>query len=253
MNSVDTTLPHKTLLSEWEMKTHAQGALRVLGLPFGVTDRAMELLVWAHGVQGGTVEFLVARQDEVQASANERIAVVDEDNTSAELDANGQTIFAVGPAVIDLACAMSTAAGKGCVTAANVLGTEFSAELAHRGASRGVHCLVTTSEGGWLGTPDGQLRSVPNTSPELTVTCGETTHHAAGGRVVDVADRLASAQSEGYPTDPEAATAFLALGHKLWLPSSERSRAQGSGGDKSLENTALEDTALENTALGDTV
>jgi hypothetical protein len=219
------------MLSDWEMKTHGQGALRVLGVPFGVSERAMELFVWAHAVQRGVVEYLVAHQADIRSTADAAISVLHEEGQVAELDANGQTIFTVGPAAIDLCCALTDAHESSSVSVANVRGLQFAAELASRAADNGLTCTVTGPLGSWHAGPGAGLTSIDVRSENLVVTCARNPL-AAGGEPIDVVHLRATAQREGYPTENGAGQTFLDLAHRLWLPSSERSRAQGSEGDK---------------------
>ncbi|MFT7474234.1 MAG: hypothetical protein ACI81L_001159 [Verrucomicrobiales bacterium] len=219
------------MLSEWEMKTHGQGALRVLGVPFGVSERAMELFVWAHAVQRGAVEYLVASQVDIRATAGAEISVLHEEGSIAQLDANGQTIFTVGPAAIDLCCALTDTHASSSVSVTNVSGLQFAAELASRGADKGLACTVTGPLGSWCAGPVVGLTRIDASSDDLVITCA-LDPLLAGGEPIDVSRVRATAQREGYPTESGAGQTFLDLAHQLWLPTSERSRAQGSEGDK---------------------
>jgi hypothetical protein len=219
------------MLSEWEMKTHGQGALRVLGVPFGASERAMELLVWAHGVQRGVVEYLMAAHADIRSTSGTKISVLQEEGPVAALDANGQSIFTAGPGAIDLCCALAIGHGTSSVTVANARGVQFAAELANRAAGHGLTCTVTGSRGSWHADPSAGLMSIEALSDDLVVRCTRESS-TVDGDPIDVAHHRATAQREGYPTDSVAGQAFLDLGHQLWLPTSERSRAQGSEGDK---------------------
>ena len=228
------------MLSAWEMRTHGQAALRVLGVPFGASERAVEMVVWAHAVQSGAVEFLIDQQEQIRESAGRSFDVLHEDDCVADLDANGQSVFTAGPAAIDLATALASRHGTSLVTVSNVSGTAFAAGLAHLGMTRGFGCKVTGPEGGWLAHPLSGLVEIAQTNPTLNIHCSRQAEsiddEMAGSERIEVDTLLSRAEREGYRTDASAGEVFLDLGHRLWLPTSEHSRAQGSGGDKSLSD-----------------
>ena len=229
------------MLSAWEMRTHGQAALRVLGVPFGASERAVEMVVWAHAVQAGAVEFLIDQQEQIRERAGRSFDVLHEDDCVADLDGNGQTIFTAGPAAIDLATALASRHGTSVVTVSNVFGGAFSAGLAHRGMTRGFGCKVTGPEGGWFAHPSSGLTEIAQTNTTLNIHCSRQAEsiddEMASGERIEVDTLLSLAERDGYRTDVSAGEAFLDLGHRLWLPTSERSRAQGSGGDKSLSDS----------------
>lgn len=220
-----------TMLSLWEMRTHGQAALRVLGVPFGASERAMELLVWSHAVDGGAVEFLVEHEDRIRAGADAVLTVVEESSRSIVLDAHGQSLLTAGAAAVDLAVAFAVSEGSGSVVVGNAFGDRFAPALAWWGATRDVVTRVTTATGGWWADGDG-LHPCDERSSGLEVVAGDSSR-GPEGPVIEVAERLAAAQRHGHPTEPAAAQRFLELGHRLWLPTSARSRAQGSEGDQS--------------------
>ncbi len=216
-----------TMLSAWEMRTHGQAALRVVGVPFGGSERAMQMLVWSHAVQGGAVEFLIEHTDRLAPTV--ALNVVVESSTEITLDANGQSLLTAGPAAIDLAVAMAVSEGSGTVVVQGTFGYRFGAEMAWRGAANGTPTEVTTPEATWRAT-GRELLIANGHGSDLTIRCGPAVTHF--GEPVDVANRLAAAERRGYRTETNAAARFLELGHRLWLPSSARSRAQGSEGDQ---------------------
>jgi len=221
-----------TMLSLWEMRTHGQAALRVLGISFGASERATDLLVWSHAVDGGAVEFLVEHEDRIRSSADAPLTVVEESPRSVALDAHDQSLLTVGPAAIDLAVALAASEGSGSVVVRNSFGDRFAPALAWWGATRDVVTRVTTATGGWRADRDA-LRPCDDRSTDLVVEAAGSGQGGGEGPVIEVAARLAAAQRHGHPTEAAAAERFLELGHRLWLPTSARSRTQGSEGDQS--------------------
>ncbi len=216
-----------TMLSAWEMRTHGQAALRVVGVPFGGSERAMQMLVWSHAVQGGAVDFLIENTDRLAPTT--ALDVIVESSTDITLNANGQSLLTAGPAAIDLAIAMSVSEGSGAVVVRDTFGYRFGAEMAWRGAAHGTPTEVITPEATWQAA-EHELLIADGNGADLTVRCGPT--FTRSGEPVDVAGQLTAADRCGYPTEAAMATRFLELGHQLWLPSSARSRAQGSEGDQ---------------------
>ena len=77
------------------------------------------------------------------------------------------------------------------------------------------------------------LFEIAEKSEDLRLICSLTNiRNCCDIRSLPVQEMLEMAISEGYETESSSAHAFLKLSRELWLPSTERSRAQGSEGDK---------------------
>ena len=66
---------------------HGAGALRVMGIPFGVTDSAARVLWWNQAMDIPAIEWLVANEEAVRASATSTLGNIDNADQSITVDA----------------------------------------------------------------------------------------------------------------------------------------------------------------------
>ena len=199
--SVSTTIR----LSEWEVRVHGAGALRVMGIPFGVTDSATRVLWWNQAMNVPAIEWLVANEEAVRASATSTLGVIDNADQSITVDAGGQSVVTAGIAAFDVACAEAKTGVPCTVHLVNTTAVELANYFLALGRQRGISATVHTEP--------------------ATVT-----FHVGGNVEVgpDDSASLEDALRRGVEVEAEAAVEFLDRGHQLWVPTSERSRSQGS-------------------------
>ena len=194
-----------TRLTEWEVRIHGAGALRVMGVPFGVTDSAARVLWWNQAMNVPAIEWLMANEETVRASATSPLRITGNTAQSITVDANGQSVITAGIAAFDVACAEVQAAVPLTVRLVNTVGVEMADYFVALGRARKIDTAVRTE------------------ATAVTFTVGG---EVGGGRA-DIF-LLEDALCRGVAVEAQAAIEFLNRGHQLWVPSSERSRAQGS-------------------------
>lgn len=194
-----------TRLTEWEVRIHGAGALRVMGIPFGVTDSAARVLWWNQAMNVPAIEWLMANEETVRASATSPLRITDNAAQSITVDANGQSVITAGIAAFDVACAEVQGAVPLTVRLVNTVGVEMADYFVALGRQRKIDTAVRTEPTAVTFTVGGEV----------------------GGGRADIF-LLEDALCRGVAVEAQAAIEFLNRGHQLWVPSSERSRAQGS-------------------------
>ena len=76
-----------------------------MGIPFGVTDSAARVLWWNQAMAIPAIEWLVANEEAVRASATSTLGIIDNADQSITVDAGGQSVVTAGFAAFDVACA----------------------------------------------------------------------------------------------------------------------------------------------------
>ncbi len=192
-------------LSEWEVRVHGANALRVMGIPFGVTDSAARVLWWNQAMDVPAIEWLVANEEAVRASATSTLGIIDNADQSITVDAGGQSVVTAGIAAFDLACADAKPGEPSTVQLVNTKAVELANYFLALARQREISATVHTEP--------------------ATVT-----FHVGGNVEVEPDDSasLQDALRRGVEVEAEAAVEFLDRGHQLWVPTSERSRSQGS-------------------------
>jgi len=120
---VSELVPTSTRLSEWEVRIHGAGALRVMGVPFGVTDSATRVLWWNQAMNVPAIEWLMANEESVRASATSPLRIADTAEHSITVDANGQSVLTAGITAFDVACAEARAGVPLTVRLVNTMAT----------------------------------------------------------------------------------------------------------------------------------
>ena len=198
-------VPTSTRLSEWEVRIHGAGALRVMGVPFGVTDSATRVLWWNQAMNVPAIEWLMANEESVRASAASPLRIADTAEHSITVDANGQSVLTAGITAFDVACAEARAGVPLTVRLVNTMATEMAGYFVEVGRQRNVNTTIRTEP--------------------TAVT------FIVGGDALDERNSLSlleDALCRGVVVEARAASEFLNRGHQLWVPSSEHSRSQGS-------------------------
>ncbi len=197
--------PATIRLSEWEVRVHGAGALRVMGVPFGVTDSATRVLWWNQAMNVPAIEWLIANEELVRASATSTLRITDNADRSITVDAGGQSLVTAGIAAFDVACAEAKTGVSSTVRLVNTAAVELASYFVSLGRQREITATVQTEQTTVIFRVGGN-----------------------SGGVLDDSAALEDALRRGVTVEAEAAAEFLERGHQLWVPTSERSRSQGS-------------------------
>ena len=225
------TFTEKIKLSHWEMTNCGEAVFRVLGLPSGIAERATDLLSFAQAIQTEAVEFLMAKK--ITFESKRITEIRKQQKNFVKIVALNHSLFQVGPLSVDLACGLAAQYGKSEIQISNINSTRFASGLAWQALKRGFNVVVIGPNGSWRGEKEGCLAEISEKSDDLRIVCSlNDFHNCCDIRTIPVQKMLEIAISEGYETESSSAQAFLALSRELWLRSTERSRAQGSEGDK---------------------
>ena len=194
-----------TRLSEWEVRVHGSGALRVMGVPFGLAESAARVLWWNQAMQVPAIEWLMANEEAVRLATASTLRLVDNADQSITVDAGGQSILTAGFAAFDVACAEGRTGLPSTVHLVNTTGVELANYFPALGRQREINSAVRTEP--------------------ATVTFRVGGDSASS---TEEAAFLEDAFRRGVEVESTAAAKFLDRGHQLWVPTSERSRSQGS-------------------------
>lgn len=208
-------------------------ALRGLGLPFGVAERAVPLLAWTEAATGGGMRSLRLGEDDIVASfAAPRLQQAD----AGRLLGHGRHLLEIGPPAVDLATVAARKSGQARLTLACCIGMTFVPALAGMLAHRGLAGRMTFNDErvqsldfqpGFVGAPiAGDAACSPG---DLVIDCRVGPH----GAVPDgenLAARVDAAWAAGVPTTEDDLRYLYQLEMRTWAPTSERSRSQAGYG-----------------------
>jgi hypothetical protein len=137
------TAPPTTLVSMSEIMRVGPWALRALGYPFGVAERATPLLAWTEAAVGSGLALLRIGETALRASV-ERPPAVQTRKAAGErvLNASGRSLFELGPPAIDLLTADLRLHGAACLTLRGAIGATLIPSLTNLMARRGHGALV---------------------------------------------------------------------------------------------------------------
>ncbi len=152
MTKVAVSLAEITRVGPW--------ALRALGYPFGVADRATRLLVWTEAVHGLGLKLLRLGEQQIMQSA---ALQAPRRTTTAEgqriIDAAGKCLFEVGPPAVDLATCDCRETGVGHVAVTGAVGICLVGALCDLVMRRNLGVVVTFASGSNEIAPDVLSRS----------------------------------------------------------------------------------------------
>jgi hypothetical protein len=247
-----------------EIRRVAAWALRGLGMPFGVADRAAPLVTWAEAVEGEALRALRLATpwlDGPKPATWHR----QESAASWTFDATGRSLLELGPVAVDLLTLAARTGHVGQVDLRNVVDPVFLSGVARLAAKRGVGLVAVSPDIDLTlcGTPVASLWAFPGPQGPMfnelalrsalaqdlgiedrlarpasggrgggTITIlsyrpDET--RAAGESVAprfDAEARFAWAQAHGAPVAREDIAHLYGLEMRTWAPTSERSRTQ---------------------------
>lgn len=184
---------------------HGAGALRVMGVPFGMTDSATRLIWWNQAMNVCAIEWLMANEEIVRNSATSPLGITDNSDRSMTVDAGGQPLITAGIAAFDVACAEARVGSPATVHLVNTVAVEMANYFLSLGRQREINTTIR-------------------------VETETVTFHVGGQVARDPNDEamLEDALKRGVVVETSAATKFLDRGRQIWVRTSERSRAQGS-------------------------
>ena len=188
-----------------------------MGVPFGVAESAVRVLWWNQAMQVPAIEWLMANEEAVRLATASTLRLVDNADQSITVDAGGQSTMTAGVAAFDVACAEARNGQPSTVHLVNTTGVELANYFPALGHQREINSTV---------------RIEPAT---VTFNVGGE----SASRTEDAAF-LEDALRRGVAVKAVAAARFLDRGHQLWVPTSERSRAQGSSITDLLPQHAME-------------
>lgn len=135
-------------------------ALRGLGYPFGVAERAIRILAWAEAVHGGTLRSLHEAQSAIaETTTPAPLARRREGRAAWRIDGRGKHLMEVGPPAIDLLTSDAREHGFSHVTMTQTIGGGLVAALADLAARRGLACIAVFRAAEDDVLPDGVARS----------------------------------------------------------------------------------------------
>ena len=238
-------------------------ALRALGYPYGIAERACFMLAWTEAVHGNALTLL--REGETRIVAGAALPAphwTRGDDGARRADAGGKCLFECGPPALDLATADARLHGTGRAVLRGVIGTRLAASLAAMAGRRGLACALVHVPGpdeiapvpaaGWICVlpaeqgPAFLTGSLDAALPPILHEAGKDigTAHAGGhggflgitaltcppmqapAGATDWPGRVALAYRTGTSADPQDYQHLYELEMRTWAPSSERSRAQ---------------------------
>jgi hypothetical protein len=245
-------------------------ALRALGYPYGIAERAAPLLAWTEAVQGHGLTMLRLGEAAIIAGAAGPQPSWHRDAQGARhAEAHGKCLFECGPPALDLATADArTGGGVGRAVLRGAIGTRLAGALGAVAARRDLAAVLVHAPGaaeiapvpaaGWicaLPTPEGPTfltgdldRSLPAVLPAPLAAVDTAEARTAGDAgyfaisvlpcppmapppgATDWPQRLALAYRAGTQADPADYETLYALETRTWAPTSERSRAQAGYG-----------------------
>lgn len=242
-----------TRVSMSEILRVSPWALRALGYPFGVAERAARLLAWTEAATG---EGLALLRDGVASRKTSTPLHREGGNGEARrIEAAGRSLFEVGPSAIDLMTADLRLQGAASLALLDATGPALIPALTEIAGRRRLN-LVILGRAGWDGvtvTPTGAcfVRGGLDDLERLpwsTEARGAIDRHARaaldraegylgfvgfsapplfeGAEVVDYASRLHRAYREGLDVETDDLEHLYALERITWAPTSERSRGQ---------------------------
>lgn len=256
MNRVSVALSETVREGTW--------ALRALGYPYGVAERAVFMLAWTEAVHGEALALMREGETAMREGAARPVPIWRRDaDGRRHADAGGKCLFECGPPALDLATADAGAKGLGVAVLHNVIGTRLASAIAAMAARRGLACLLVHRAGrGEVGPvlPDAWVATVPTADGPayLTGAIGSALPAClpAALRAIEIAapagslllavmpaapvamppgatdwpERLTAAYRCGTSVDPQDYRHLYALEMQTWAPTSERSRAQAGYG-----------------------
>ncbi len=138
----------RTVISMSEIMRVGPWALRALGYPFGVAERATRLLAWTEAATGGGLALLRVGGGRILASTQApalRRSV--EPGFGRRLDAGGRCLFEIGPPAIDLVCADFRRLGGASLALHDFFGAALVPALAEIAAKRGESIVIVHRAG----------------------------------------------------------------------------------------------------------
>lgn len=137
-----------TLISMAEIRREAPWALRALGYPFGVADRATPLVQWAEAVHGGALAWMRAGESEIIRSAALPAAKRARDPDGGwRIEAGGKCLVEAGPPAADLATCDVRMQGSAHVMLTGVAGLHFAGAICALIVARGHGAVCAYASG----------------------------------------------------------------------------------------------------------
>ncbi len=203
-------------------------ALRGLGYPFGVAERAVPLLAWTEAATGGAMRGIrLAEHDIVASYAAPRL----EWRGPQRLDAHGRHLLEIGPPAIDCITVEARKTGRASLTLSDCIGLAFAPALAAMLAHRRLAGRMTSDAGtvdfrpGFIGlSAPGGTDANPGA---IVIDCRPNAPATSGENLLD---KVAAAWRDGVPTTEEDLRYLYQLEVRTWAPTSERSRSQAGYG-----------------------
>ena len=123
-------------------------ALRALGYPYGVAERAAGMLVWTEAVQGNALTLLRTGEAAIMAGAARPTPRWSRgDDRVRRAEANGKCLFECGPPALDLVTADARLGEIGRAVLRGAIGARLAASLAAMAARRGLAAVVVHAPG----------------------------------------------------------------------------------------------------------
>jgi len=238
--------------SKYEVHSLCKRAFAGLGFVDGADDDAAAMVAWAevNGLRG--LQRLAAVLDGLDGSQSGRLELIARDRCSAELDAGGQSVLAVGPAAVELAGVLAAASDRAEVLLRDCRDQPFAVSLAAGLAARGQRVELRWREGDELlhcccdggaarlyrGPADGAIAAdllQIRVAPAGQYSAGQ---YSAGQPPADErpadwsldADIAHCALARGIQPPEALWQSLLGYGQRRLVPATEASRQRGAGG-----------------------
>lgn len=134
-----------------EIRREGNWALRALGYPYGVADRAVPLVQWTEAVHGRALSWLRIAEPGIATSVLRPVMVRTRDEADGlRLEADGKCLIEVGPPAVDLATCEARTDKRGCahVVMTGVAGLHFVSAICALLVDRGLGVACTFASGG---------------------------------------------------------------------------------------------------------
>jgi len=240
-------------VSRYEVHSLCKRAFAGLGFASGVDEDAAAMVAWAevNGLRG--LERLAGVLDGLDGSQNGRVELIARDKHSAELDAGGQSLLAVGPTALELAGVLADVpaggGGSAVVELRNCRDQQFAVSLAARlaaglagkQAAQGpqqvelcwrdgdqlLHCRCDGADVKLYRAPTDDSIAADLLRIRIAPGGREPTGRADWSLDADVAH---CALARGIEPPEALWQSLLAYGQRRLVPATEASRERGAGG-----------------------
>ena len=179
-----------------EIRREGPWALRALGYPFGVADRATPQLQWVQAVHGDALTWLMAAESGIIASAALPAPTRSRDSEGGwRIAARGKCLIEVGPPAADLATCDARVNGFGHLCVAAVTGLHFAGAICALLVDRGLCVVCAYASGSEELAPQQFRRSgwivAASHDEHSTFHAGSASHEDLDLAILTVRDLLA--------------------------------------------------------------